>query len=224
MANTIEIKVPDIGDNGSVPVIEILVQVGDTVTKEQSLITLESDKATMEIPSSAAGVVKEIKLKIGDEVSEGSVIAIVEAAADDAAKAAPPAKSEVSTPVSNKPESSKAEAAKPETAKAAAPAPAGEKSAVPAPKAAGESGRKADIECKLVVLGSGPGGYTAAFRAADLGWKVTLVERWEMLGGVCLNVGCIPSKALLDSSQRYYDLKGEIAKHGIGVGNLSLDL
>jgi len=223
MANTIEIKVPDIGDNGSVPVIEILVQVGDTVTKEQSLITLESDKATMEIPSSAAGVVKEIKLKIGDEVSEGSVIAIVEAAADDAAKAAPPAKSEVSTPVSNKPESSKAEAAKPETAKAAAPAPAGEKSAVPAPKAAGESGRKADIECKLVVLGSGPGGYTAAFRAADLGVDTVLVERYTTLGGVCLNVGCIPSKALLHAAT-VIDEAEAMAAHGITFGKPKIEI
>jgi len=223
MANTIEIKVPDIGDNGSVPVIEILVQVGDTVTKEQSLITLESDKATMEIPSSAAGVVKEIKLKIGDEVSEGSVIAIVEAAADDAAKTAPPAKSEVSTPVSNKPESSKAEAAKPETAKAAAPAPAGEKSAVPAPKAAGESGRKADIECKLVVLGSGPGGYTAAFRAADLGVDTVLVERYTTLGGVCLNVGCIPSKALLHAAT-VIDEAEAMAAHGITFGKPKIEI
>jgi len=223
MANTIEIKVPDIGDNGSVPVIEILVQVGDTVTKEQSLITLESDKATMEIPSSAAGVVKEIKLKIGDEVSEGSVIAIVEAAADDAAKAAPPAKSEASTPASNKPESSKAEAAKPETAKAAAPAPAGEKSAVPAPKAAGESGRKADIECKLVVLGSGPGGYTAAFRAADLGVDTVLVERYTTLGGVCLNVGCIPSKALLHAAT-VIDEAEAMAAHGITFGKPKIEI
>jgi len=223
MANTIEIKVPDIGDNGSVPVIEILVQVGDTVTKEQSLITLESDKATMEIPSSAAGVVKEIKLKIGDEVSEGSVIAIVEAAADDAAKAAPPVKPEASTPASNKPESSKAEAAKPETAKAAAPAPAGEKSAVPAPKAAGESGRKADIECKLVVLGSGPGGYTAAFRAADLGVDTVLVERYTTLGGVCLNVGCIPSKALLHAAT-VIDEAEAMAAHGITFGKPKIEI
>jgi len=216
MANTIEIKVPDIGDNGSVPVIEILVAVGDTITKEQSLITLESDKATMEIPSSAAGVVKEIKLKIGDEVSEGSVIAIVEAA--DAAASTDAAKSEAP-----KPDAPKAEAAKSETPKAPAPAPSSDKPAAPAPKAAGESGRKADIDCKLVVLGSGPGGYTAAFRAADLGVDTVLVERYATLGGVCLNVGCIPSKALLHAAT-VIDEAEAMAAHGITFGKPTIEI
>ena len=216
MANTIEIKVPDIGDNGSVPVIEILVAVGDTIIKEQSLITLESDKATMEIPSSAAGVVKEIKLKIGDEVSEGSVIAIVEAA--DAAASTDAAKSEAP-----KPDAPKAEAAKSETPKAPAPAPSSDKPAAPAPKAAGESGRKADIDCKLVVLGSGPGGYTAAFRAADLGVDTVLVERYATLGGVCLNVGCIPSKALLHAAT-VIDEAEAMAAHGITFGKPTIEI
>ncbi|MBB6246811.1 dihydrolipoyl dehydrogenase [Rhodanobacter sp. A1T4] len=218
MANTIEIKVPDIGDNSSVPVIEILVQVGDTVTKEQSLITLESDKATMEIPTSVAGVIKEIKLKVGDEVSEGSVIAMVEAASDEAVEATSPNKHEVA-----KPESAKAEVAKPEPAKVDAPAASNDKPAAPAPKAAGESGRKADIDCKLVVLGSGPGGYTAAFRAADLGVDTVLVERYATLGGVCLNVGCIPSKALLHAAT-VIDEAEAMAAHGITFGKPKIEI
>jgi dihydrolipoamide dehydrogenase len=218
MANTIEIKVPDIGGNSSVPVIEILVQVGDTVTKEQSLITLESDKATMEIPTSVAGVIKEIKLKVGDEVSEGSVIAMVETASDEAAEATSPTKHEVP-----KPESAKAEVAKPETAKVDAPAASNDKPAAPAPKAAGESGRKSDIDCKLVVLGSGPGGYTAAFRAADLGVDTVLVERYATLGGVCLNVGCIPSKALLHAAT-VIDEAEAMAAHGITFGKPKIEI
>ena len=218
MANTIEIKVPDIGGNSSVPVIEILVQVGDTVTKEQSLITLESDKATMEIPTSVAGVIKEIKLKVGDEVSEGSVIAMVEAASDEAVEATSPNKHEVA-----KPESAKAEVAKPEPAKVDAPAASNDKPAALAPKAAGESGRKADIDCKLVVLGSGPGGYTAAFRAADLGVDTVLVERYATLGGVCLNVGCIPSKALLHAAT-VIDEAEAMAAHGITFGKPKIEI
>ncbi len=218
MANTIEIKVPDIGGNSSVPVIEILVQVGDTVTKEQSLITLESDKATMEIPTSVAGVIKEIKLKVGDEVSEGSVIAMVEAASDEAVEATSPNKHEVA-----KPESAKAEVAKPEPAKVDAPAASNDKPAAPAPKAAGESGRNADIDCKLVVLGSGPGGYTAAFRAADLGIDTVLVERYATLGGVCLNVGCIPSKALLHAAT-VIDEAEAMAAHGITFGKPKIEI
>ncbi len=220
MANTIEIKVPDIGGNGSVPVIEILVQVGDTVTKEQSLVTLESDKATMEIPTSVAGVIKEIKLKVGDEVSEGSVIAIVETAAD--ATAAPEAApSEAPKQVAPKAEPSKTEA--PKAAPSASTAANSSKPTAPAQKAAGESGRKADIECKLVVLGSGPGGYTAAFRAADLGVDTVLVERHATLGGVCLNVGCIPSKALLHAAA-VIDEAEAMAAHGITFGKPTIEI
>jgi dihydrolipoamide dehydrogenase len=209
MANTIEIKVPDIGGHGSVPVIEVLVKAGDTVAKEQSLITLESDKATMEIPSSAAGVIKELKLKVGDEVSEGAVIAVLEVTGDVAAP--------------------KVEAVQAETPKAAAPAaaaPAVAPAAAPAaqaPQAASTSGRKADIECKLVVLGSGPGGYTAAFRAADLGVDTVLVERYPSLGGVCLNVGCIPSKALLHAAA-VIDEAAAMAAHGVTFGAPKIDI
>jgi dihydrolipoamide dehydrogenase len=188
-----------------VPVIEVLVKAGDSVTKDQSLITLESDKATMEIPSSAAGTIKEVKVKVGDELSEGAVIVILEVSGDAAAPAA---------------EAPKAAAA-PAPAPASAPAPA--KAAAPAPQAAGASGRTADIECKLVVLGSGPGGYTAAFRAADLGVDTVLVERYATLGGVCLNVGCIPSKALLHAAA-VIDEAEAMAAHGVSFGKPKLDL
>ena len=164
---TIEVKVPDIGDFKDVAVIELLVKPGDTVKAEQSLITVESDKASMEIPASQAGVVRELKVKLGDTVNEGSVILTLDA--EGAAAAAP-----------------------------AAPAPALSPAAAPAPvpTAASYAGG-ADVECDMLVLGAGPGGYSAAFRAADLGLKTVLVERYPTLGGVCLNVGCIPSKALL---------------------------
>jgi dihydrolipoamide dehydrogenase len=175
----IDIQVPDIGDFKDVAVIEVLVKPGDTIKAEQSLITVESDKASMEIPSSQAGVVKELKVKVGDVVNQGSVVLTLEAAG--AAAAAPAA-------------AAAAPAAAPATATAAA-AP----SAAPAAKApvASTYAGGADGEYDLLVLGAGPGGYSAAFRAADLGMKVVLVERFPTLGGVCLNVGCIPSKALL---------------------------
>ena len=182
---TIEVKVPDIGDYSDVPVIEVLVAVGDTVKKDQGLVTLESDKATLEVPSSAAGVVKEIKVKLGDTLSEGAVVVVLDAegAAEAPAKAAAPA------PAAAGPASKP-----PVTPSHRAPAePA-------APKPALSSGKPADIECEMVVLGSGPGGYTAAFRAADVGLDTVLVERYASLGGVCLNVGCIPSKALLHAA------------------------
>ena len=215
MANTIEIKVPDIGGADSVPVIEILVQVGDSVAKEQSLITLESDKATMEIPTSVAGVIKEIRLKVGDEVSEGSVIAIVEAA-----DASAPA---VAT-TSDKPAAS-SPAKEPVAASAAAAAPSAPRhdEAPASTLSAPASGQPADIECKLVVLGSGPGGYTAAFRAADLGVDTVLIERYSTLGGVCLNVGCIPSKALLHAAT-VIDEAEAMAAHGITFGKPSIDI
>ncbi|MDS0831216.1 dihydrolipoyl dehydrogenase [Xanthomonas citri] len=187
----IEIKVPDIGDYSDVPVIEVLVAVGDSVAKDQGLVTLESDKATLEVPSSAAGVVKELKVKIGDTLSEGAVVLLLETAGEAAAPAAAPAKTD----------------ARPAAPAAAAPGskppvtPSHRAPAEPAaPKPALASGKPADIECKMVVLGAGPGGYTAAFRAADLGLDTVLIERYASLGGVCLNVGCIPSKALLHAA------------------------
>ncbi|HDR8956226.1 TPA: FAD-dependent oxidoreductase, partial [Burkholderia vietnamiensis] len=175
----IEVKVPDIGDFSGVDVIEVNIKPGDVIEKEQTLLTLESDKASMEVPSDIAGTVKEIKVKAGDKVSQGSVIALVEASAG--AGAAAPAKA---------PDAPKPAAAAPAPA-AAAPAPAPQ---------AGSYGGSADIECDMLVLGAGPGGYSAAFRAADLGMKTVLVERYSTLGGVCLNVGCIPSKALLHTA------------------------
>src|SRR5690606_16309045 len=174
----VEVKVPDIGDYDGVPVIEILVAVGDTVKKDQGLVTLESDKATLEVPSTADGVVKEIKVKLDDKLSEGDVVVVLEAAgaAPAAAKAAPGSKPPV-TPSHRAPDPAVAARALPST------------------------GRAADIECRMVVLGAGPGGYTAAFRSADLGMDTVLVERYASLGGVCLNVGCIPSKALLHAAE-----------------------
>jgi len=174
---SIDIKVPDIGDFKDVAVIELLVKPGDTVKAEQSLITVESDKASMEIPSSHAGVVKSVAVKVGDVVNEGSTIVTLET--DGAAAPAP-------APAAAAP----AGAAAPAAPAAAPPA------AAPAPVASTYAGG-ADLECDVVVIGAGPGGYSAAFRAADLGMKVVLVERFATLGGVCLNVGCIPSKALL---------------------------
>jgi dihydrolipoamide dehydrogenase len=173
----VDVKVPDIGDFKDVAVIELLVKPGDTVKVEQSLITVESDKASMEIPSSHAGTVKELKVALGDKVSEGSVVLVLEAegAGAPAAPAAAPAATTAPTPV-------------PAAAPATAPA---------APVAAAAHTGAVDHDVDLVVLGGGPGGYSAAFRAADLGLKVALVERYPTLGGVCLNVGCIPSKALL---------------------------
>ena len=187
----IEVKVPDIGDFTDVPVIEILVAPGDEVAREDALITLESDKATMDVPSPAAGVVKELKVEVGDNVSMGSLILLLEGAeaeggASDDGKAPP--------------------------AEAAAPAPA---EAEPAPDA--------DVQADVVVLGAGPGGYTAAFRAADLGLKTVLVERHERLGGVCLNVGCIPSKSLLHIARVLSDVE-ESASYGITFGKPEIDI
>ena len=174
--STIDIVVPDIGDFKEVAIIELLVKPGDTVAAEQSLITVESDKASMEIPSSHAGVVKALKVALGDKVSEGSVILSLEVSGAAASAAA--------TPAATAP------------AAAAAPAVATPVATAPAPVASIFAGN-ADVSCDVLVLGGGPGGYSAAFRAADLGLKVVLVERYATLGGVCLNVGCIPSKALL---------------------------
>lgn len=167
MSQLIEVKVPDIGDFKDVPVIELFVKPGDTIAVDESIATLESDKATLDVPSPAAGVVKSVSVKVGDRVSEGSVLLMLDAV------------------------SAGAEAAKP------APAPAAAAATPAAAPVAGNHAGGADIECEMLVLGAGPGGYSAAFRSADLGMKTVLVERYATLGGVCLNVGCIPSKALL---------------------------
>ncbi|MBR0800449.1 dihydrolipoyl dehydrogenase [Bradyrhizobium jicamae] len=194
MAQQIEVKVPDIGDFKDVAVIEVLVKPGETVAVDTSLIMVESDKASMEIPSSHAGVVKEIKVKVDDKVSEGSIILTLEAEGTAAAPKPAPAS---------------------QPAAAAPPPPV-------APSAASYSG-KADIECEMLVLGAGPGGYSGAFRAADLGMKTVLVERYETLGGVCLNVGCIPSKALLHTAA-VIDEVSHLPDHGISFGTPKIDL
>ena len=196
MSNLVEVIVPDIGNFDSVDVIEVLVKVGDTVAKEDSLITLESDKASMDIPSSEAGIVKEIKIKVGEKVAKGTLILLLEAEAH--VSAAPQA----------------------EFPKTESPAMAQAVAAAPSPSVAtGDD----DIHCEVVVLGSGPGGYTAAFRAADLGKKVVLIERYATLGGVCLNVGCIPSKALLHTAKVITEAE-ETAHHGVTFGKPDVDL
>ena len=206
--STIEIHVPDIGDFKEVEVIELLVKPGDTVKPEQSLITVESDKASMEIPSSHGGVVKELKVKIGDKVAEGSLILMLEVTESAADTAPVPATAPATA------------ATTPATASTAPSAAA--TSTIAAPVAASFAG-KADIECDTLVLGAGPGGYTAAFRAADLGQKVVLVERYASLGGVCLNVGCIPSKALLHAAKVIAEAE-EMSHFGVNLSQPQIDL
>jgi len=202
-----EVRVPDIGDFSDVPVIEIHVTAGDAVAVDDPIMTLESDKATMDVPAPIAGTVTAVPVSVGDTVSEGDVILSVEVAEAEAAPAA-----ETAQPATAATASAVEPAAPPPASPAAAPTPA------PAP-----SGRAADFEAEVLVLGSGPGGYTAAFRAADLGAKVVLVERYPSLGGVCLNVGCIPSKALLHAAKVIAETK-EMAENGISFGEPSIDL
>jgi len=208
-ASLIEIKVPDIGDFKEVSVIELLVQPGDTVKAEQSLITVESDKASMEIPSSHAGVVKEIKVKLGDKVAEGSVVLMLEGSA--ASNPPPLGEGRVGAAVS----------ASSPTVPPPQPSPSGGGSS--SASAAVAFAGAADLDCDVLVLGSGPGGYSAAFRAADLGLKVVMVERYADLGGVCLNVGCIPSKALLHVAA-VMDEVSHMAELGVSFGAPQLDI
>jgi len=207
MTDLVEVKVPDIGEFDAVDVIEVLVSPGDEIEVEQSLITLESDKASMEVPSSHAGVVKEVKISVGDKVSEGDVVCTVEASASAGGGGDAPA---AGGGEAEKP----AEPAKPAASEPAKPAPAA---------AAPQGDAPADADCDVLVLGAGPGGYTAAFRAADLGLKTVLVERYPNLGGVCLNVGCIPSKALLHAA-KVIDEAEQFADHGITFGKPKLDI
>jgi dihydrolipoamide dehydrogenase len=203
--STVEVKVPNIGDFKDVEVIELLVKAGDTIKVDQSLATVESDKASMEIPSTHAGVVKEVTIKVGDKVNEGSLLLMLEEAAG-----APGAGAEG--------------AAAPAPAAPAAPAaaPAAAAPAAPAPAASSYSGQ-VDIECDMMVLGAGPGGYSGAFRAADLGMNTVLVEKYSTLGGVCLNVGCIPSKALLHVAA-VIDETASMAKHGVTFAAPQVDV
>ena len=218
------LKVPDIGDFKDVEVIEILVKVGDTVAADQSLITIESDKASMEIPASSGGVIKELKVKLGDKISEGSDLAVVDGADATAVPAAPkPSAPPVEGSPTPAPTPAAAKAAVAASGAAGAPGPvAASNNARNAPTAAVYSG-KADVECDMVVLGSGPGGYSAAFRAADLGMNTVLVERYATLGGVCLNVGCIPSKALLHVAQ-IMDEAAHFADIGVTFAPPSVDI
>ena len=188
----IEVRVPDIGDFKDVPIIEVAVKSGDQVKPEDPLITLESDKASMEVPSPAAGTVKDVNVKIGDKVSEGSLILTLTTGVNAAAPASPPS------------------GRRPQTAP------------ISAPTAARHEGA-ADLECDMLVLGAGPGGYSAAFRSADLGMSTVLVERYPTLGGVCLNVGCIPSKALLHTAAVMDEVKGMVT-HGISYSAPQIDL
>src|ERR1039457_307741 len=189
MAQQVEVKVPDIGDFKDVAVIEVMVKVGETIAVDTGLVVVESDKASMEIPSSHAGVVKEIKVKVNDKVSEGSVLLVVEAAGAAVAPAAPAKLPAAAAPMRN----------------------------------AASYGGKADVECEMLVLGAGPGGYSAAFRSADIGMKTVLVERYGTLGGVCLNVGCIPSKALLHTASVMDEVK-HLPDHGIKYGAPEIDI
>jgi dihydrolipoamide dehydrogenase len=188
----IEVRVPDIGDFKDVPIIEVAVKSGDKVKAEDPLITLESDKAAMEVPSPSGGTVKDIKVKVGDKVSQGSLILTIETGVVGAAPSAPAAMPGTRAP------------------------------SAPVPLAARHDGA-ADIECDMLVLGAGPGGYSAAFRSADLGMSTVLVERYPTLGGVCLNVGCIPSKALLHSAAAIDEVKA-MADHGIAFSSPVIDL
>ncbi len=202
MSNLVEVLVPDIGNFESVDVIEVLVKVGDVIAKEDSLITVESDKASMDIPSAQAGVVKEIKVKVGDKVAKGHLILLIDESATTAAPSV--------VAVAPKP----------------APSVLSPQSTTPSPQpltAASRPLTSSDLHAEVVVLGSGPGGYTAAFRAADLGKKVVLIERYDTLGGVCLNVGCIPSKALLHTAKVITEAE-ETAHHGVSFSSPNINL
>jgi dihydrolipoamide dehydrogenase len=239
VSEPIEVRVPDIGDFTDVPIIEIHVEPGQRIAAEDPLVTLESDKATMDVPAPFGGTVRQLAVSIGDRVSEGSVLVVVEPEGSDQAEeaapaaAAAPASAPAGAPASapaGAPASApagapaSAPAGAPASAPAGAPAsaPAGAPAPAPAPVAAGPPPAEG-YEAQVVVIGSGPGGYTAAFRAADLGLKTILVERHETLGGVCLNVGCIPSKALLHAARVIAETQ-EMAERGIAFGEPKVDL
>ena len=209
----VEVKVPDIGDVADVSVIELLVKPGDNIKAEQSLVTVESDKASMEIPSTHAGVVKELKVSLGDKVQEGTVLLVVESA-DAASSPPPPGEGRVGA---------QAATTSPPPPPQPSPERGGSKTLSPPAQPAASYAGAADLECDMLVLGAGPGGYSGAFRAADLGMKVVLVERYATLGGVCLNVGCIPSKALLHVAS-VIDEVSHFDALGVGFGKPSIDV
>ena len=207
----IDLTVPDLGNFDEVSIVDVLVKVGDKIEVETPLVTLETDKATMDVPSTAAGTVTEVLVQKGGKIAKGGLIARVEGTQAAVAPAKAPAAA------------GPAAKAAPTPAPAAAPAPRAAPPAAPKPSKPLKPDVPHDRETQLLVLGAGPGGYTAAFRAADLGLKVTLVERWPMLGGVCLNVGCIPSKALLHAA-KVIDEVGEMSHHGVEYGAPKIDL
>jgi dihydrolipoamide dehydrogenase len=210
LSKTVEVRVPDIGDFKDIPVIEVLVKPGDAIAADDSLVTLESDKATMDVPAPQAGTVRELKLKVGDKVSEGTLVLLLDTADATAATAPVVAPAAATAPPASAP------AATPTAAPAAPPAS-------PAPAVATGPAVRGDVHADIVVLGSGPGGYTAAFRAADLGRKVVMIERYPTLGGVCLNVGCIPSKALLHAA-RVISEADEMSHFGVKFAKPEVDL
>ncbi len=221
MTQILEIRLPDLGDVSDVDVAEVLVKPGDTIAVDDSLITLESDKASMEVPSTHAGVVRSVEVKVGDKVTQDAVIVTLEpteAASDSPAAKAPAVDAAPAPPAPVTPAPATPVAATPAAVPEPTPAPA----AVPV-TTGGFNVDAGDFEVDVVVLGSGPGGYSAAFRAADLGKKVALVERYPSLGGVCLNVGCIPSKALLHLA-KVVDEASHFANHGVNFGQPSFDL
>ena len=207
----IDLTVPDLGNFDEVSIVDVLVKVGDKIEIETPLVTLETDKATMDVPSTAAGTVTDVLVQKGGKIAKGGLIARVEGTQAAVAPAKAPAAA------------GPAAKAAPTPAPAAAPAPRAAPAPAPKPSKPLKPDVPHDRETQLLVLGAGPGGYTAAFRAADLGLKVTLVERWPMLGGVCLNVGCIPSKALLHAA-KVIDEVGEMSHHGVEYGAPKIDL
>ncbi len=211
MSKTIEVKVPDLGDFKDVPVIEVMVKAGDVITADDALITLESEKATIDVPAPAAGTVKEVRVKVGDKVSQDSLILLLETGEEKGVRSEEPSKPRPAA-VPSAPHSSRLtpDYEGKEGGAASVPSPSAFKG-------------KTDIECDMLVLGSGPGGYSAAFRAADLGMKTVLVERYATLGGVCLNVGCIPSKALLHVAAVTEEAQ-KLSLHGVNFGAPTFDL
>ena len=207
----IEVRIPDIGDYKDVPIIEVHVQPGVTIKIDDPLITLESDKATMEVPAAQSGTVGEVKVKVGDRVSQGDVIAVIEASAGAAV-----------APLSGH-APGQSQAGYGSSALEARAGPKGDALRAPAPAPKPPVAATGDFHAEVLVLGAGPGGYTAAFRAADLGKKVVLVDRWPSLGGVCLNVGCIPSKALLHAA-KVIDETRAMGAHGIGFAEPAIDI
>jgi dihydrolipoamide dehydrogenase len=214
MSKLTEVRLPDIGDFDEVEIIEILVSAGDVIAQDDSMITLESDKATMEIPSPAAGEVKEIKVSMGDKIARDTLILLLEVQEGVAAESSSADNPDDTTAAADTKQPVETSAERPAPVQSDTPAPS-----TPAPN----DFEKGDKHAELLILGSGPGGYTAAFRAADLGRQVIMIERHERIGGVCLNVGCIPSKALLHTAAVITEAE-EMSEHGVTFGKVKIDI